>query len=424
MLRKIKNTEDKKKLLSNFFSLSMLQATVYILPLLTIPYLLRTLGAEKFGLIVLAQSLLLFFNALVEYGFSISATRDISIHRNDKDKITKIFSSIMSIKFILIFVSFIVLTIVVFSFERFSSDWKLYYASFLFVIGNAMIPVWYFQGMENMKYITIVNITSKLLFTGLIFLVIQEPDDYIYVPLINGFGFIVGGIMSLLIVYKVFNQSFVFQKIDTLIESLKNTSSFFFSRLSSMGYSNSNIFLVGILLEAQFTTYYYLADKVISVTLSIFEPVVQTIYPYLSKSFKFLFFAKVLIYTICVSLFSVLIIFLTSDILSMFLLKEINNTFIMTLNILLAIIPISIIYVVLGAPLLLARGYKKEFNRSIIYGFIIHLLILTTLYLYNVFNMGSGYSVIYLFAGSLLLSKLIVMFMRIYYVFINTLYKA
>ena len=425
MLNKIKNianTEDKKRLLSNFFSLSVLQIFTYILPLLILPYLVRTLGIDKFGLVMFAQAFLMFFNILVDYGFNLSATREISIHREDKAKVTEIFSSVMSIKAILIMVSFIILTIIVFSFKKFSSDWELYYLSFLVVVGNAMFPIWYFQGMEKMKYITIVNITSKLIFTILIFVVIQEPSDYIYVPLLSGLGFIVGGIVSLYIVYKNFNQSFVLQKFSVLKMHFLDSSQFFLSRVSSVGYSNSNTFLVGIILSPQFVTYYHLADKAIGVVLSIYDPIIQSIYPYLSKKFNLKFLIKLLSVMLFSSLVIVSILFISSDYLSLFLLKEINLLFTNTLIILLAIIPISVFYVMLGAPLLLARGYKKEFNKSIVFGFIIHLTILSILYIYSL-----SYSIenilLYLFAGSLLFSKLNVMFIRIYYVYKYKVYK-
>lgn len=423
MIKNIANTEDKKRLLSNFFSLSVLQAFTYILPLLTLPYLVRVLGVDKFGIVMFAQAFIMFFNILVDYGFNLSSTREISIHRDDKDKVTEIFSSVMTIKAILIFVSFMILTIVVFSFEKFSSDWELYYLSFLLVVGNAMFPIWYFQGMEKMKYITIVNISSKVIFTVLIFIVIQEPSDYIYVPLLSGFGFIVGGIISLWIVYKNFNQSFVLQKYNILKKHFQDSSQFFLSRLSSVGYSNSNTFLVGVILSPQFVTYYYLADKAISVVLSVFDPIIQSIYPYLSKKFNLAFLIKLLSMMMFSSLIIVIVLFTVSDYLSLFLLKEVNSIFVNTLTILLAVIPVSIFYVMLGAPLLLARGYKKEFNKSIIYGFIIHLIILTILYIYYLLNTNINEILIYLFAGSLLFSKFIVMFIRMYYVYKYKVYK-
>ena len=426
MLNKIKNianTEDKRRLLSNFFSLSILQTFTYILPLLTLPYLVRVLGSEKFGLVVFAQAFIIFFNILVDYGFNLSATREISVNRENKEKLTEIFSSVMSIKFILIGISFTILSIIIFSFENFSNNIDLYYLTFLWVIGQALFPIWYFQGLEKMKYITIVNITSKLIFTIAIFIFIQNETDYILVPILNGLGFIIGGILSLWIVHKDFNQKFQIQSIKILLMYFKDSSQFFLSRLSSVGYSNVNTFLAGILLSPVFVTYYYLADKAVSVILTLFSPIVQTIYPYLAKKYNFIFLVKLVSILMVISILVVFLGYLFSDLISIILLGEINDIFKNLFYVIIPIIPISTLYVLLGAPLLLARGYKKEFNLSIIYGFIIHLLLLSTLYYYYTLNSDLQSDILILFAISLVVSKFIVLMIRIYYVFINKLYK-
>ena len=426
MLNKIKNianTEDKRRLLSNFFSLSILQTFTYILPLLTLPYLVRVLGSEKFGLVVFAQAFIIFFNILVDYGFNLSATREISVNRENKEKIKEIFSSVMSIKFILIGISFTILSIIIFSFENFSNNIDLYYLTFLWVIGQALFPIWYFQGLEKMKYITIVNITSKLIFTIAIFIFIQNETDYILVPILNGLGFIIGGILSLWIVHKDFNQKFQIQSIKILLMYFKDSSQFFLSRLSSVGYSNVNTFLAGILLSPVFVTYYYLADKAVSVILTLFSPIVQTIYPYLAKKYNFIFLVKLVSILMVISILVVFLGYLFSDLISIILLGEINDIFKNLFYVIIPIIPISTLYVLLGAPLLLARGYKKEFNLSIIYGFIIHLLLLSTLYYYYTLNSDLQSDILILFAISLVVSKFIVLMIRIYYVFINKLYK-
>ena len=422
-LKRIANTEDKKRLLSNFFSLSILQTFTYILPLLTLPYLVRVLGAEKFGLVVFAQAFIIFFNLLVDYGFNLSATREISVNRENKEKLTEIFSSVMSIKFILIGISFTILSIIIFSFENFSNNINLYYLTFLWVIGQALFPIWYFQGLEKMKYITIVNVTSKLIFTVAIFIFIQNEADYILVPILNGLGFIIGGILSLWIVHKHFNQRFQIQSFKILIMYFKDSSQFFLSRLSSVGYSNINTFLAGILLSPVFVTYYYLADKAVSVILTLFSPIVQTIYPYLAKKYNFIFLVKLLSILMAVSLLVVSLGYLFSDLISIILLGEINDIFKILFYVIIPIVPISILYVMLGAPLLLARGYKKEFNLSIIYGFVIHLLLLSILYYYFTINSDLQSDILILFAISLVFSKFIVLFIRIYYVYINKLYK-
>ena len=370
-----------------------------------------------------AQAFIIFFNLLVDYGFNLSATREISVNRENKEKLTEIFSSVMSIKFILIGISFTILSIIIFSFENFSNNIDLYYLTFLWVIGQALFPIWYFQGLEKMKYITIVNITSKLIFTVAIFIFIQNEADYILVPILNGLGFIIGGLLSLWIVHKDFNQSFQIQSFKILIMYFKDSSQFFLSRLSSVGYSNVNTFLAGILLSPVFVTYYYLADKAVSVILTLFSPIVQTIYPYLAKKYNFVFLVKLLSILMVVSLLIVSLGYLCSDLISIILLGEINDIFKNLFYVIIPIIPISILYVMLGAPLLLARGYKKEFNLSIIYGFVIHLLLLSILYYYFTINPDLQSDILILFAISLVFSKFIVLLIRIYYVYINKLYK-
>ena len=411
MLNKIKNianTEDKKRLLSNFFSLSILQIFTYILPLLTLPYLVRVLGVDNFGLVMFAQAFLMFFNILVDYGFNLSATREISIHRDNKEKVTEIFSSVMSIKAILIFVSFTILTIVVFSFEKFSSDWELYYLSFLVVIGNAMFPIWYFQGMEKMKYITIVNITSKLIFTILIFVVIQEPSDYIYVPLLNGFGFIVGGIISLWIVYKNFKQSFVFQKYHTLKMHFKDSSQFFLSRVSVSIYTSANAFVLGLFTSITMVGYYSIAEKLYMAIQSLYGPITQVLYPYIAKERNITLFKKLFYSIVVTNILGVLFLYIFGNYIFDFLFtQKIGTESLEVFHILLIANLIVAPSILIGYPFLGALGFAKYANMSVIYASLVHLLGLIILAFTN--NIS-----IYTVSSMVILTQSVDLYYRVY----------
>ena len=112
LFQRIFKTEDIKTLTENFFSLAVLQGANYLLPLITLPYLVRVLGPEKYGLVMFAQAFSQYFVILTDYGFNLSATREISLHRDDKQKVSEIFSAVFLIKFLLLLLSLGILLLV------------------------------------------------------------------------------------------------------------------------------------------------------------------------------------------------------------------------------------------------------------------------------------------------------------------------
>jgi len=289
MINKIKNTvntEEKKRLLSNFFSLSVLQGANYILPLITLPYLVRVLGVEYFGLLAFAGATIAYFGILTDYGFNLTATREISIHRDNREKVKEIFSSVMTIKVILMFVSLFLLSILVFSFERFSKDAVVYFLAFGTILGQVLFPVWFFQGMERMKYITYLNILSKLIFTIAIFVFVQEQSDYYLVPLLTSIGFLVAGIWSLFLINNEFDVSFSFQNIKTIKYYLVDGWHVFISRFYVSLYTTTNVILLGLFTNNTAVGYYSIVEKIVVAIGGLFDSANQTFYPYLARKHK------------------------------------------------------------------------------------------------------------------------------------------
>lgn len=207
MLKRIREQlqrQDRRKIIENFFSLSFLQVANYILPLITLPYLVRVLGPEKFGLTAFAQAFMLYFIFLTDFGFNLSATREISIHREDNKRVSEIFISVFIIKALLFLVSLLIILFLIFFVNKFIEEQLFFFLSFLVVIGWILFPQWFFQGVEKMKFIAIVNFISKLIFTITVFIFIREVNDYIILPILNFVGVFVSGIISLIIVFKTY----------------------------------------------------------------------------------------------------------------------------------------------------------------------------------------------------------------------------
>ena len=194
----------KRVLFENTIAIALTQIVSYVMPLISLPYLSRVLGVEKFGLVFWAQACIQYFIMITDYGFNFSAVREISIERDNKEKVSEIFASVMGVKFCLVLICFILLTILVFTIPKFRAEWLLFYLTFFMVIGYAMYPVWYFQGIEHMKYVTFLKIVSQSIFLALIFILIKSPSDYQFVAILNSMGFLISGLIGIFIAVKRF----------------------------------------------------------------------------------------------------------------------------------------------------------------------------------------------------------------------------
>ena len=281
-LKKILKNEAYKRIISNILSLFSLQGLTYILPLISFPYLTRVLG-PKFWFNSFCRAFIGYFQILTDYGFNLSATREVAINREDEKKVSKIFSSVMVTKILLLILSFILMTLIVFSFDKFRSNWLLYFFTFGLVIGNLLMPSWYFQGVEKMKYISILNIGTTLIFTVSIFIFIRSPSDYIYVPLINSIGAITIGIVSLMIINRNFNINFVFPTLQDIRYQLNEGWHVFISTVAISLYTISNTFILGFFASNTIVGYYSVADRIIKMASGLLGPISQSIYPYISS---------------------------------------------------------------------------------------------------------------------------------------------
>src|SRR5208283_2557771 len=204
------------RVLRNVTSLSGLQVVTYFFPIFILPYLFRIIGPEKFGLIAFAQAFVQYFMILTDYGFSVSATKEISLCLDNKAKVRNVIAAVMSIKTLLAFVSLLILCIVVYFVPKFKNDWMVYALSFGAVIGNALFPAWFFQGSENMKYTAKLNIIGQFAYAFGIFLFIHGANDYLLVPAITFLSALLTGLLGQYILFARFGISFQLPKLKDL----------------------------------------------------------------------------------------------------------------------------------------------------------------------------------------------------------------
>ncbi|WP_291286409.1 flippase [Flavobacterium sp.] len=263
--------------------LSLLQGLNLLLPLITFPYLIRVLGVEYFGLLSFSFAFVTYFQIVTDYGFNATGTRDISLVVDDYEKQNLVFNQIMSAKLFLVVVSFVVMMALVFSFKIFRTYWIIYFFSFGSIFGQAIFPVWYFQGIQKMKYITYLNLATKLIFTLALFIFVREKADFYLVPVFNALGFIFAGIFALFYIRKDFNIRFKMQPLSGIIEQLQKSKYVFLSELKISLFTNTNTLILGILAGNHAVGYFSAAEKLARAIGNFQTPISNTIFPYLSK---------------------------------------------------------------------------------------------------------------------------------------------
>lgn len=398
-------SEEYRVLAENFLSLSTLQVLVYIIPFITLPYLTRVLGVYNYGLVNFAIAFNTYFIIITDYGFNLSAVREISVNREDPHRVSEIFSSVMLIKGILATLSFCILLLVILNIPRFSINWQVYIFAFGLVIGNVIFPTWFYQGMERMKYITVLNVLTNLIFLAAIFIFIRRPSDYLYVPLLQSMGTLTAGVISQWIIRTRFNVRFHLPPLRTVYETFRDSTQFFLSRVSVSIYTSSNSFFLGLFAGNTAVGYYSAAEKLYTAAQGLYSPLMQVTYPYMAKTRNRAFHRKVLRYSLILNtiLCGGIILFAPTIIGILFgpqYMPSVN-----VLRLLAVALMVVIPSILLGYPFLAVLGQQRYANGSVIIGSIVHLIMLLAV---------SAFMNIYIVACLVIITETIVLAIRVY----------
>ena len=365
-----------KKIIENFSYLSILQILSLITPLITYPYLVRTLGEIMYGTVIFAQAVIAYFNILVVFGFNFTAARDVSLHRDNPKKLSEIVSAVTIIKTLFLIISLLLISCYMFYTPK--MDYSLYYLSFWICLNEILFPTWFFQGIEEMKYITFINLGIRVLLIGMIFIFIKSPNDYLFFPLLNGIGALLAGVISFSLLYKKYKLQIVRVPLKTLIEYVKSSYHLFISNVSIQIYVNANKIIIGHFLGMREVTYYDLAEKITNMGKVPQSMINQVLYPKIALEKNKAFLKKVLKGTILMNVVLYLIVFLFShQIVTYF---GGNET---VLRILFLTVPIIGISNVLMILTLLPFGYNKSFTRIVFLSAFFYLLIVLIFYGFN-----------------------------------------
>ena len=307
-------TKENKLLLSNTIMMYIMMASSFIVPLLTFPFLTRTLGANNYGIVVLANAAMQYFQLLIDYGFILSGTALCSKERDNHQKLQVITSAIIYSKLLLSAIGLIIVIILSISLDLFNGKELFIISSYLPLILTSFIPDFLFRGIEKMSAMTSRTIISKIVYTVLIFALVGTTKSYYYIPLSLGISNLITVIWSWTYIKRKLKMRITKVKLSDIKKQLKESSTFFASRIATTVYSASNIFILGLFGYSDTAIGVYGASNtLIGYGKSMFSPIADSIYPYMIKNKNYKLIKKILGILMPLIIFGCILLFFISE---------------------------------------------------------------------------------------------------------------
>jgi polysaccharide transporter, PST family len=274
-----------KGIVGNAVSLYAVQGINYLIPLALLPYLLRVLSADGYGSIMLAQSLMGYAIILTEFGFNLTAARDISVARSEPAMVARIYWTTLGAKTLLMIASLLIVTIIILATPAFRSQWPVFLASGLLVIGNVAFPQWYFQGLERLRDVAVVQAVSKCVVAASVVLLVHGTRDTWIAALIMAAPQLAGAAAAMCLRMPLAPAIFYRPTASDIMAALRHSGHMFASTLSTTLYLHTNTIVLGLVSGEREVALYSIGTKFVGLLQGLANPIVQAIFPRASLLF-------------------------------------------------------------------------------------------------------------------------------------------
>jgi PST family polysaccharide transporter len=272
-----------KTLTKNFSALAVLQAMRYLIPFIVLPYVTPIIGVTHFGEIAVAYAIALIFQTVVNFSFDFIGARDVARNREDMGKVSEIVSTILCARIVLYVIAFVLLGGIVLAVPKFREIWLLILISVATAFFSMHVSEWFFQGIEKMEHITIVNVISRVVYIVLIFTFIKEREDYLLYPIFNLLGFVMASMYSIVMMTRRYKCRLHIPPFSKILDSFKIGKDLFVNQVCMSLCINLPNILLGTISGSAAAGLYDAAGKLHNAGKHSIDVLNRTFFPFLSR---------------------------------------------------------------------------------------------------------------------------------------------
>ena len=294
---RIKNTLNSyAKVIENYFFMTTLQVISTLFGILIYPYVIRMLGAESYGIYVFALSITSYFISFITFGFNYPAMKSIVDNKDDIEKKSLIVSSVFTAKIYLSVIASLIFAILILTIPILNQNKFIFIVVYLQIICDIIYPVWFFQAIQKMRIVTIINLIFRALSIPLIFIFVKNAADNLVFSLIVTLSLVGAALSAAIYMNKVEYINIKFQKFRDIKQYFKDAYPFFgAAAVANIKYESVTI-LIASFLGLREVALYDLANKIITIPRVFTQSIIGSLFPKIVEDFNKKTIQKILRY--------------------------------------------------------------------------------------------------------------------------------
>lgn len=358
-----KINQTNKRIINNTVMLYILTIAKMIFPLITTVYMSHVLETSTYGVVSYVKSFMSYMQVIIDFGFLLSAVKDITKALGDKEKIDRIIGNTYFAKTILIGLSFVGMLVLTVSIPILRQNWLYTLLAFVAVAASAYLADFLFRGIEKMGFVTIVFVVMKGISTVLTLLFVKDDGDILLIPIFDIVSTVIADVISWLIFGKMGFKP-IFSGIKEAIASLKESWVYFASNMATTAFGALNTLIIGIAFgESEWgqtqIAYWSICMQLVAAVQSLYNPLINGIFPAMVRDRKKkLLLTMTVIFMPIVTAGCVFCLFFADWIMAIF-----GDGYVAAANVFRALVPVLFLSypaMLYGWPALGAIGRKKE----------------------------------------------------------------
>jgi len=271
-----------KLLIKNSFMQYLMYAAKMIFPLITLPYMTRVLSVDSYGAYTYVNTCMSYAVILIDFGFMLSATKNIVAAKDDKNKIGEIIGSVIAAKIILAAIAAVAICIMIFCIDLLRNYVLFTFLMFAAVCIDILLPDYLFRALEKMEIITYRFLICKTISTVLLFVLVKNDSDLLFVPVLNIISEIIAVVTTLIYVYKSDIHIHI-SGFRNSLKTLKEGNVYFISNFATTAFGAFNTLLIGIFFNAEDVAFWGVSMQLINAAQGLYSPIINSAYPRMLK---------------------------------------------------------------------------------------------------------------------------------------------